>query len=94
MFDNAPIHNVTGDTFLGNNGVPFLSLPAYSPDFQPIAGVFNDLKVIFRNLVYVRPDLLDDLHLLQARAASFITHRQVIGEFDRFDKVLASILVE
>ena len=94
MFDNAPIHNVMGDTFLGNNGVPFLRLPAYSPDLQPIEGVFNDLKVIIRNLVYVRPDLLDDPHLLQARAASFITRRQVIGQFDRVDKVLASILVE
>jgi len=93
MFDNAPIHNVTGDTFLGKNGVPFLRLPAYSPDLQPIEGVFNDLKVISRNLVYVRQDLLDDPHLLQARSASFITRRRVIGQFDRVDKVLASILV-
>jgi len=50
--------------------------------------------VILRNLVYVRSDLLDDPHLLQARAASSITRRQVIGQFDRVDKVLASILVE
>jgi len=94
MFDNALIHNIMGDTFLGNNGVPFLRLPAYSPDQQPIEGVFNDLKVNIRNLVYVRPDLLDDSHLLQARAASFITRRQVIGQFDRVEKVLSSILVE
>ena len=94
MFDNAPIHNVMGDTFLGNNGVPFLRLPSYSPDLQPIEGVFNDLKGIIRNLVYVRLDLLHDPHLLQARASSFITRRQVIGQFDRVDKVLASILVE
>jgi len=45
MIDNAPIHNATGDTFLGNNGVLFLRLPASSPDLQPIEGVFNDLKV-------------------------------------------------
>jgi len=92
MFDNAPIHTVGGDTFLANNGVPFLRLPAYSPDLQPIEGVFNDLKVIIRNLVYVQPDLLDNPHLLQARAASFITRRQVIGQFDRVDKVIDAVL--
>jgi len=32
LFDNAPIHNAGGDTLLGNNGVPFLRLPPYSPD--------------------------------------------------------------
>jgi len=48
MFNNAPIHTVGCDTFLANNGVPFLRLPAYSPDLQPIEGVFNDLKVIIR----------------------------------------------
>jgi len=78
MFDNAPIHTVGGDTFLANNGVPILRLPAYSPDLQPIEGLFNDLKVIIRNLVYVQPDLLDNPHLLQARAASFITRRDPI----------------
>jgi len=94
MFDNAPVHNVMGDTFLGNNGVRFLRLPAYSPDLQPTEGVLNDLKVIIRNVVYVRPDLFDDPHSLQTRAASFSTRHQVIGHFDRVDKVLASILVE
>jgi len=93
LFDNAPIHNHAGDTFLGNNGVPFLRLPAYIPDLQPIEGVFNDLQVIIRNLVYVQPDVLDDLHLLQALAASFITRRQVIGQYDRVDKVLESSLL-
>jgi len=73
--------------------VPFFCLPAYSPDRQPIEGVFNDLKVIIRNLVYVQPELLDDPHLLQARAASFITRRQVIGQYDRVNKVLESIFV-
>jgi len=92
MFDNAPIHTVGGDTFLGNNGVPFLRLPAYSPDLQPIECVFNDLKVILRNHVYVQPDLMDNPHLLQARAASFIIRRQMIGQFDRVDKVIDAVL--
>jgi len=51
MFTNAPIHNVTDDTFLRNNGVPFWRLPAYSPDLKLIECVFNDLKVNIRNLV-------------------------------------------
>jgi len=33
-------------------------------------------------------DLLDDPHSLQALAASFITRRQVIGQYDRVDNVL------
>jgi len=92
MFDKAPIHTVGGDPFLANNGVPFLRLPAYSPDSQPIGGVLNDLKVIIRNLVYVQPDILDNPHLLQARAASFITRRPVVGQFDRVDKVIDAVL--
>jgi len=92
MFDTAPIHTVGGDTFLGNNGMPFLQLPAYSPDLQPFEGVFNDLNVIIRNLVYVQPDLLENPHLLQARAASFITRRQIPVQFERVDKVIDAVL--
>jgi len=51
MFENAPFRTVGGDTLLANHGVPFLRLPAYSPDFRPIAAVFNDLKVIIRNFL-------------------------------------------
>jgi len=87
LFDNTPIHNHVGDTFLGNTGVPFLRLPAFNQDLQPIEGIFNDLKVIFRNLVYVQPDLLDDPHSLRALAASFITRRQVVGLYERVDNV-------
>jgi len=94
LFDNAPIHNAGGETFLGNNGVPFLRLTPYSPDLQPIEGVFNDLKIVIRNLVSVMPDLLDDPHLLQATAASKLSRRQIIGQFDRVRKVIESIIAE
>jgi len=94
LFDNAPIHNDGGDTILGNNGVPFLRLPPYSPDLQPIEGVLNDLKIVIWNLVYVMPDLLDDPHLLQATAASKLSRRQIIGQFDRVRKVIESIIAE
>jgi len=92
--DNALIHDAAGDTFLGNNGVPFLQLPTYSPDLQPIEGVFNDLKTIIRDLVDVRPELLDQPHYMQATAASMLTLRQIIGQFDRVDVVIASILAQ
>ena len=94
LFDNAPIYNAGGDTFLGNNGVPLLRLPPYSPDLQSIESVFNDLKILIRNLVYVMPDLLDDPHLLQATAASKLSRRQIIGQFDRVRKVIESIIAE
>jgi len=94
LMDNAPIHDAADDTFLGNNGVPFLRLPTYSPDLQPIEGVFNDLKKIIRNLVYVRPELLDQPHFTQATAASMLRRRQIIGQFDRVDVLIASILAQ
>ena len=91
MFDNAPIHDADGDAFMTANGVSFLRLPPYSPDMQPIEGVFNDLKVIIRNLVYQNPALVDDPHLLQALAASFLSQRHIVGQFDRVDRVLAAV---
>ena len=94
LLDNAPIYDAAGDTFLGNNGVPLWRLATYSPDLQPIEGVFNDLKTIIRNLVYVRPELLDQPHFLQATAASMLTRRQIIGQFDRVYVVIASILAQ
>jgi len=91
MFDNAPILDADGDAFMTANGVTFLHLPPDSPDMQPIEGVFNDLKVIILNLVYNEQDLEDDPHLLQAMAASVLSHRQSIGRFDRVDRVLAAV---
>jgi len=91
MFDNAPIHDADGDAFMTANGFTFLRIPPYSPDMQPIEGVFNDLKVIIRNLVYNEQDLVNDPHLLQAMAASYLSQRHNIGRFDRVDRVLASV---
>jgi len=94
MFDNAPIHDADGDAFMTANGVTFLRLAPYSPDMQPIEGVFNDLEVIIRSLVYNEQDLVDDPHLLQAMAASFLTERHIIGQFDCVDRVLAAVLTQ
>jgi len=91
MFDNAPIHDADGDAFMTASGVTLLRLPPYSPDMQPIESVFNDLKVIIRNLVNNEQDLVDDPHLLQAMAASFSSQRHIIGQFDRVDRMLAAV---
>jgi len=91
LFDNAPIHDAAGDAFLENNGIPFIRLPPYSPDLQPIEGVFNDLKVIIRNLVYFNPRFLEDGVRLQAVAASFISRRQIVGQFLRVERKLARV---
>lgn len=88
LFDNAPIHDAAGDAFLENSGIPFVRLPPYSPDLQPIEGVFNDLKVIIRNLVYFNPHFLEDGVRLQALAASLITRRQIVGQFSRVEDKL------
>jgi len=91
LFDNAPIHDAAGDAFLENNGRPFIRLPPYSPDLQSIEGVFNDLKVIIRNLVYFNKELVTDGVRLQALAASLLTCGQVIGQFQRVERKLALV---
>jgi len=91
MFDNAPIHDADGDAFMTANGVALVRLPPYSPDMQPVEGVFNDFKVIIRNLVYHNQALVDDPHLLHAMAASFLSQRHIVGKFDRVDRVLAAV---
>jgi len=88
LFDNASIHDAATDEFLQANGVHFIRLPPYSPDLQPIEGVFNDLKCHIRTLVHEDSSLLDRPLELQALAASMITQRQVKGQFERVSHVI------
>jgi len=94
LFDNASIRDAAGDAFLTANGMPFLHIPPYSPDLQPVEGVLNDLKVIIRNLIYGQPWLLEEPHLLQAMAERFITRRQVIGQFDGVERTVTALIAE
>jgi len=91
MSDNAPIHDADGDAFMTANVVAFLRLPPYSPDMQPIEDVFNDFLVIIKILVYLNQALVDDPHLLQAMAASFLSQRHIVGQYDRVDRILAAV---
>jgi len=94
LYDDASIRDAAGDAFLTASGIPFLHLPPYSPDLQPVECVFNDLKVIIRNLIYGQPWLLDEPHLLQAMGAMFITRRQVIGQFDLVERTVTALIAE
>lgn len=91
LFDNAGVHDAAGDAFLQANGVHFLRLPPYSPDLQPIEGVFNDLKCYVRSLVHLDRRFLDHPLLLQALAAGMITQRQVVGQFEHVDKTVEAL---
>jgi len=73
LFDNAPIDDAPGDTFLNINGTSVLRHPPYSQDFLPIESVFNDFQVIIPSFVHFNPQLLQDSVRLQARATSCIT---------------------
>lgn len=92
LFDNAGIHDAAGDAFLQANGVHYLRLPPYSPDLQPIEGVFNDLKCYVRSLVHHDRRFLRHPMLLQALAAGMITQRQVVGQFEHVEKTVDSLL--
>jgi len=91
LFDIVPLHDAAGDVFLENYGVPFIRLPPYSPDLHPIEGVFNDLKVIIRNLAYFHSHFLEDGARLQAPAASLITGRQIVGQLSGVEEKVARV---
>ena len=91
LFDNALIHDAATDEFLQANGVHFIRLPPYSPDLQPIEGVFNVLKCHIRTLLHEDKSLLDRPLELQALAASMITQRQVKGQLERASLVIDSV---
>jgi len=76
LFDNAAIHDAAADEFLQNNGIHFLRLPPYSPNFQPIEGVFNELKRHIRDLIYIDGGYIDKPLRLIAVATSMLTHGQ------------------
>jgi len=93
LYDNAGIHDDDGDSFMQANGMYHIRLPPYSPNLQPIEGVFSDLKKHVRNLVYQNGRYLDKPHTLMATAVGMLTMQQIAGQFvvvsDRLSQLLA-----
>lgn len=94
LFDNAAIHDAAGDAYLHNNGMHFIRLPPYSPNLQPIEGVFRDLKRHIESLCYYNPLYFDFPLTLVATAVSLLTHRQIYGQFICISNNLSSLLVQ
>lgn len=92
LFDNAAIHDEGGDEYLHENGVFFMRLPPYSPDLQPIEGVFSILKKIMKDLVYHNGRYNDFPLTLVATAVSMLTHEQVYGQFVRISDNVSALL--
>jgi len=44
LYANASIHDHWGDEYMQANGIHYVRLPPYSPNLQPIEGVFAELK--------------------------------------------------
>lgn len=81
LYDNAGIHDADGDAFMTASGIYHIRLPPYSPNLQPIEGVFNDLKVHVRDLVYANALYLERPRTLMAHALARLTKRQIRGQF-------------
>lgn len=94
LFDNAGIHDQQGDDFLQENGVYYIRLPAYSPNLQPIEGVFNELKRHIRDLVYFDSRYQDKPRRLLADAAMMLTHAQIMGQFVRVQMNMDALLLQ
>lgn len=81
LYDNAGIHDADGDAFMTENGIYHIRLPPYSPNLQPIEGIFNDLKVHVRDLVYANALYLERPRTLMAHALARLTKRQIRGQY-------------
>lgn len=92
LYDNAGIHNDAGDAFMQANGMYHVRLPAYSPNLQPIEGVFAELKKHVRDLVYDNPRYLDKPFRLMAAAVARLTPQQITSQFQRISNKLALLL--
>jgi len=92
LYDNAAIHDETGDAYMQANGMHYVRLPPYSPSLQPIEGVFSELKQHVRALVYEDGRYLDKPMHLMAAATALITTAQVAGQFSRVSHNLAALL--
>jgi len=93
LYDNAGIHDEAGDEFMQQNGMHHIRLPAYSPNLQPVEGVFSELKKHVRDLVYSNGRYLDKPMQLMAAAVGRLTLAQIAGQFQRVaDKVAALLL--
>jgi len=92
LYDNAGIHDVAGDAFMQANGMPFVRLPAYSPNLQPVEGVFNQLKRNVRDLVYQDSRFMTKPMRLMAAATAMLTQAQIAGQFVRISNYIAALL--
>ena len=92
LYDNAGIHDAAGDAFMQANGMYFVRLPAYSPNLQPIEGVFNELKRNVRDLVYLNHRYMTKPMRLMATATAMLTHAQIAGQFVRVSNNIAALL--
>lgn len=92
LFDNAAIHNAAGDAYLINDDIYYMRLPPYSPNLQPIEGVFRELKKHMRDLIYYNGRYLDFPLTLVATAVSMLTHDQIYGQFIRISNNVSELL--
>ena len=93
LYDNAGIHDQRGDDYMQANGMHFLRLPPYSPNLQPIEGVFSELKKHVRSLVYEDGRYLYKPFHLMAAAVGMLSTAQVAGQFSRVSHEIAELLV-
>lgn len=92
LLDNAAIHDEVGDEIVHANDMSFLRLPPYSPDLQPIEGVFNELKMHIKDRTYFNPGFSDKPRRRLAAASGLLANAQIRGQFTRGWKHMEAIV--
>ena len=70
-----------------------MRLPPYSPNLQPIEGVFNQLKRNVRDIVYHDNRYMRKPVRLMAAATAMLTQEQISGQFVRISKNLTRLVL-
>jgi len=92
LYDNSSIHVHWGDEYMQANGIHYVRLPPYSPNLQPIEGVFSELEKHVETLVYEDGRYMDKpLHLVAA-AVGMVTTAEVSGQFSRVSHEISRLL--
>ena len=92
LYDNASIQDHCGDEYMQSNGIHYVRLPPFSPNLQPIEGVFAELKKHVKSLVSQDGRYMEKLFHLMAAAIGMVTTAQVARQFSHLSHEISRLL--
>lgn len=86
IMDNHPVHHATlARQFLDDHKIPYIYLPTYSPELNPIEEAFSKAKHDIRKR---KPRIFEDLIFAIQKAFKSITPDDAVGYFNHAEEFL------